>query len=111
MGRFIFSRLDSLGHDPLVVAPPGCGPPGGGPPGRGPLGCGPLGCGPLGCGPLGCGKADIENTVYRQAESSHGELLLPRCSSLVTIDLSSTDDTGDVHADHCRSKVCWGCRI
>ena len=53
MGRFIFSRLDSLGHDPLVVAPPGCGPPGGGPPGRG----------PLGCGPFGCGKADIENTV------------------------------------------------
>ena len=91
MGRFIFSRLDSLlVMTPSVVAP---------------------GCGSLGRGPLGCGKADIENTVYRQAESSHGELLLPRCSSLVTIDLSSTDDTGDVHADHCRSKVCWGCRI
>jgi len=101
MGRFIFSRLDSLlVMTPSVVAP-GCDS----------LGRGPLGCGPLGCGPLGCGKADIENTVYRQAESSHGELLLPRCSSLVTIDLSSTDDTGDDHADHCRSKVCWGCRI
>jgi len=54
---------------------------------------------------------DIEKTAFRHDGSRPMKTLLPRCSSLVTIDLSSTDERGDDHADHCRSKVCRGSRI